>query len=69
MSSDNRLETVETKLAYLEQTVETLNQTVTEQWHVIDRLKRQIGDLTSRLQDAEARAESGAAPEPPPPHY
>ncbi|MBH5388791.1 SlyX family protein [Bradyrhizobium diversitatis] len=62
-----RIDTLETRLAYQDDTIETLNQTITAQWKQIDRLTRQITELNTRLQEAEANA-PGPANEPPP-HY
>ena len=62
-----RIDTLETRIAYQDDTIETLNQTITAQWKQIDLLTRKIAELGERLQDAEARA-PGPANEPPP-HY
>lgn len=64
-----RIEQLEIRITYQDETIEALNQTIMEQWQQIDRLKRQLTQLDARLQEAESR--SGAAPqsEPPPPHY
>ncbi len=62
-----RIDTLEARLAYQDDTIETLNQTITAQWKQIDRLTRQITELNARLREAEANA-PGPANEPPP-HY
>jgi SlyX protein len=62
-----RIDLLETRLTFQDETIETLNKTITEQWLKIDALTRQLANLGDRLQDAEARA-PGAANEPPP-HY
>jgi SlyX protein len=62
-----RIDTLETRLAYQDDTIETLNQTITAQWKQIDLLTRKIAELGERLQEAEANA-PGPANEPPP-HY
>ena len=62
-----RIDTLETRIAYQDDTIETLNQTITAQWKQIDALTRKIAELGERLQDAEAHA-PGPANEPPP-HY
>jgi SlyX protein len=62
-----RLDLLETRLAFQDETIETLNKTITEQWLKIDALTRQLANLNERLQEAETRA-PGAANEPPP-HY
>jgi SlyX protein len=62
-----RIDTMETRLAYQDDTIETLNQTITAQWKQIDALMRQLAQLHERLHEAEANA-PGPANEPPP-HY
>ena len=63
----DRIDALETRLTFQDETIETLNQTITEQWLKIDALTRQMALLSERLQEAETRA-PGAANEPPP-HY
>jgi SlyX protein len=63
----DRLDTLETRLAYQDQTIEELNATITAQWAVIDALSRKVN-----LLDEQARAVGNIADprtEPPPPHY
>lgn len=62
-----RIDALEVRLTYQDETIETLNQTITAQWLKIDALTRQIAELRKRLQDAEGNA-TGPANEPPP-HY
>ena len=63
----DRIDALEMRLTYQDEAIETLNQTITSQWTEIDRLKRQVGDLKERLQDAESNA-PGVTNEKPP-HY
>jgi SlyX protein len=63
----DRIDLLETRLAFQDETIETLNKTITEQWLKIDALTRQLAGLGERLEAAESRV-SGAANEPPP-HY
>jgi SlyX protein len=62
-----RIDALETRLTFQDETIETLNKTITAQWQQIDALTRQIANLSERLQEAEAQA-PGATDEPPP-HY
>ena len=62
-----RIDTLEMRLAYQDDTIETLNQTITAQWKQIDMLTRQLAQLSERLQEAETNA-PGAGNERPP-HY
>jgi SlyX protein len=63
----DRIDALEARLMFQDETIETLNKTITEQWKQIDFLTRQIVALGERLQEAETRV-PGAANEPPP-HY
>lgn len=62
-----RIDALETRLTFQDETIETLNKTITAQWQQIDVLTRQIANLNERLHETEAQA-PGAANEPPP-HY
>jgi SlyX protein len=62
-----RIDVLETRLTFQDETIETLNKTITAQWQQIDALTRQVAALSERLQEAEANA-PGVANEPPP-HY
>ena len=62
-----RIDALEMRLTFQDETIETLNQTITAQWKQIDALTRRIAELGERLQEAEANA-PGAANERPP-HY
>ena len=64
-----RIEALEVRVAYQDQVIEDLNQTVIDQWKHIDNLKRHFGDLVNRVQEVEDNAGGPSAPEPPPPHY
>jgi SlyX protein len=63
----DRLDALECRLMFQDDTIETLNQTISEQWLKIDALTRQIASLSERLQQAEARPPDAA--NEPPPHY
>jgi SlyX protein len=63
----DRIDVLETRLTFQDETIETLNKTITEQWLKIDALTRQLASLSERLAETEANA-PGAANEPPP-HY
>ena len=63
----DRIDVLETRLMFQDETIETLNKTITEQWLAIDALTRQLRALSERLELAESRM-PGAANEPPP-HY
>lgn len=62
-----RIDALEMRLTFQDVTIETLNQTITEQWKQIDALTRQLAELKDRLQDAESNI-TGPVNERPP-HY
>jgi SlyX protein len=63
----DRIDMLEARLTFQDVTIETLNETITAQWHKIDALTRQVELLNERLREAEAHAPGGA--NEPPPHY
>jgi SlyX protein len=62
-----RIETMEVRIAYQDDTIETLNATITSQWKQIDMLTRQMAALGERLTEAETAA--GTPGNERPPHY
>ncbi|MEH2509695.1 SlyX protein [Nitrobacteraceae bacterium AZCC 1564] len=64
-----RIDALEIRIAYQDETIEALNKTITEQWRLIDALNREMVNLRDRLHDAELKSAAGGPPEPPPPHY
>jgi len=62
-----RIDALEMRLAFQDETIETLNQTITAQWKQIDALTRQLAELKERLQDAESSAPGPVSERPP--HY
>ncbi|MBI5321270.1 SlyX family protein [Bradyrhizobium sp.] len=66
-SLNDRIDSLEARVAYQDDTIEALNATITAQWKQIDALSRQVTALSDRLQDAEARAPGPANERPP--HY
>ena len=63
----DRIDALESRLTYQDETIEQLNQTITAQWKQIDALTRQLTALSERLQEAEANAPATANERPP--HY
>jgi SlyX protein len=63
----DRIDTLETRLTFQDEAIETLNNTVTEQWAKIDALTRQLLALSERLREAESQMPRPA--NEPPPHY
>ncbi|MBH0238266.1 SlyX family protein [Methylobrevis albus] len=64
-----RVDRLEMRIAYQDDTIEDLNATITAQWTLVDALKRELERLSDRVTQAERAAASAGPPEPPPPHY
>jgi SlyX protein len=69
MTDAERLDRLETTIAFQEQAIEDLNKTITEQWAEIAALKRQFGNLGERVREIADNPALAEGPEPPPPHY
>jgi len=66
-TDSERLDALETRIAYQDQTIEELSQALAAQWKLIERLEREMARLTQMQQDMASALHE--APEPPPPHY
>jgi SlyX protein len=64
---NERIDALEARLMFQDDTIETLNQTITAQWQKIDALTRQVSQLSERVREAETRAP--VAGQERPPHY
>jgi SlyX protein len=69
MTDTERLEKLETTIAYQEQAIEDLNKMVLAQAAEIAQLKRLVGNLGERLREIADNPALAEPPEPPPPHY
>lgn len=62
-----RLEALETRIAYQDQTIEELNSAITAQWRQIDLLTRKLKQMEQQVRSGVQIADPST--EPPPPHY
>jgi len=63
----DRLEALETRIAFQDQTIEELNTTITAQWRQIDLLTRKLDQMEQQVRSGVHIADPST--EPPPPHY
>lgn len=71
MSDDplmTRLDDLEVKFVFQQDTIDSLNDTVTKQWRTIEQLQRTIQRMEGRIAEM-GEGQSEGASEPPPPHY
>ena len=69
MSAEGRIAELESRLAFQDETIETLNLSLVAMRAQLDALERRVANLESKLRDLEPGAVGAAADEPPPPHY
>lgn len=63
-----RIAELEIDATYQRETVESLNQTITQQWQEIDRLSKMLEQILTHLRGPKDGSDGGGE-EPPPPHY
>ena len=66
---ENKIIDLQSKLAFQDETINELNEVITDQQNQLDQLREEIRLLALRIASV---AQSAAAPdekEPPPPHY
>lgn len=66
---EERLVELETRLAFQEDAIHHLNQTVADQRRQIEELEQRVEQLKQRLRSVSPSPLEGDQPEPPPPHY
>lgn len=64
-----RIDNLETRIAFQDDVIERLNKIVVEQWAKLDQMQGQITRLEAQLRDVQANVGSDGHEEPPPPHY
>jgi len=66
---NDRINELETQLAFQESTVSSLNDAVTDQQQQIDILREQLDYIKTQMQSLAETVNSPGGDEPPPPHY
>ena len=65
----NRIEELETKVAFQEATIEELNQALIDQQFALDKLQTQVRHLAEKFKGISASTVASREEETPPPHY
>ncbi len=69
MEIEQRIADLEARLAFQDDTIQTLNDVLVAQQRSLDRLQAQLGLLARRQEDMQGRLGGGDEDEAPPPHY
>lgn len=69
MSPEQRIDELESRLAFQDDTLQTLNQIVFNQQQVIDRLELQLQALAKRQAEMLGQLGGADGEDVPPPHY
>jgi SlyX protein len=69
MGEGTRIDALEERAAFQDRAIEELNAVITDQWKLIDTLKRRIERLESEFAEIEISAREGSTVERKPPHY
>jgi SlyX protein len=62
-----RLERLEMRIAFQDQTIEDLNAVITEQWTVIETIRRRMSSMEEQVRSGSYIADPST--DKPPPHY
>ncbi|WP_313485602.1 MULTISPECIES: SlyX family protein [Stutzerimonas stutzeri subgroup] len=68
MGLESRVMDLETRLAFQDDTIQTLNDVLVEQQRIMERLQLQLRALAKRQEEMQAPMDAGED-EAPPPHY
>ncbi|MHC6226936.1 SlyX family protein [Pseudomonas sp. X10] len=68
MSLESRVTELESRQAFQDDTIQSLNDVLVEQGRVIERLQLQVAELLKRYEEMVGQFSVGED-EPPPPHY
>ena len=68
MTLESRVMELESRMAFQDDTIQSLNDVLVEQARVVDRLQSQMAELLKRYEEMVGQYEAGED-EPPPPHY
>lgn len=66
---ENRIIDLESKLAFQDETINDLNEVITDQQHQLDQLREEIRLLNLRISSVAENSSVSEEKEPPPPHY
>ncbi len=64
----SRIDELEAKVMFQQDTIDNLNEVITSQWKLIDQLKLQVSKLDDQLYELETSSTNNNKPQKPP-HY
>ncbi len=66
---EQRIEDLECKVAFQEQTIDELNEALSQQQLLINKMKDQMTYVVGKMKNMETSSMADPSKEPPPPHY
>ena len=66
---ENKIIDLESKLAFQDETINELNEVITDQQQQLDQLREEIRLLSLRISSVAESSTGSEEKEPPPPHY
>ena len=66
---ENRIIDLESKLAFQDETINDLNEVITDQQQQLDQLREEIRLLNLRISSVAENSSVSEEKDPPPPHY
>lgn len=66
---ENKIIDLESKLAFQDETINELNEVITDQQQQLDQLREEIRLLSLRISSVAESSAGSEEKEPPPPHY
>ena len=66
---ENKIIDLESKLAFQDETINDLNNVITDQQNQLDQLREEIRLLNLRMASVAEASNTSEEKEPPPPHY
>lgn len=69
MNDDERINDLQSRLSFQEDTLSTLNERIAEQEQAIDMLQKQLQHIYKKLKTLEGAVGDAGQDDAPPPHY
>lgn len=69
MSLEQRMDDLETRLAFQDDAMNTMSEELIQQQRIVERLQAQVAALIKRQEELSSQVGQGGIEDAPPPHY